>query len=58
VTLAPGERAEEGELKAFLATQIAGFKIPERILVTDRMPLTHSGKIDHKALAERYAADP
>jgi long-chain acyl-CoA synthetase len=56
VAFAPGAAASEDELKAFLATQIAAFKIPVRILAIDHMPLTHSGKIDHRALAERYAA--
>jgi long-chain acyl-CoA synthetase len=57
VSFAPGARATEDELKAFLATQIAAFKIPVRILPIERIPLTHSGKIDHKALAERYARE-
>ena len=48
--------ATEAEIKAFLATQIAAFKIPAQILPIDAIPLTHSGKIDHKALLERYTA--
>ena len=57
VVYAAGRRASEAELKDFLATQIAAFKIPVRIAPIDEMPLTHSGKIDHKALAERYASE-
>ncbi|MEW6269940.1 MAG: class I adenylate-forming enzyme family protein [Thermodesulfobacteriota bacterium] len=56
VSFRDGASASEDELKRFLATQIAEFKIPVRILPIERIPLTHSGKIDHKALAERYAA--
>jgi long-chain acyl-CoA synthetase len=56
VRFAPGAGAAEDELKEFLATQIAAFKIPVRILPIDAMPLTHSGKIDHKALARLYEA--
>lgn len=56
VCFTEGRQASEDELKAFLAAQIAAFKIPVRILPIDRMPLTHSGKLDHKALAERFAA--
>ncbi|HEY8514760.1 MAG TPA: class I adenylate-forming enzyme family protein [Candidatus Binatia bacterium] len=56
VSFKEGASASEDELKSFLATQIAEFKIPVRILPIERIPLTHSGKIDHKALAERYAA--
>lgn len=54
VTFVPGRRASEAELKSFLASQIAAFKIPARILAIEGMPLTHSGKIDHKALAALY----
>jgi long-chain acyl-CoA synthetase len=57
VTLAAGARVTESELKAFLASQIAAFKIPARIFAIERLPLTHSGKIDHKALVEQYARD-
>jgi non-ribosomal peptide synthetase component E (peptide arylation enzyme) len=56
VTFAPGTAASEDELKAFLSTQIAEFKIPVRILAIDHMPLTHSCKIDHKVLSQRYTA--
>jgi len=56
VRFADGRTAAEDELKAFLATQIALFKVPARILPIERMPLTHSGKLDHKALAELYGA--
>ncbi len=58
VRFAERASATEQELKDFLATQIAAFKIPVRILPIDRMPLTHSGKLDHKALAARYASEP
>jgi long-chain acyl-CoA synthetase len=57
VVFAPGRHATEQELKDFRAGQIAAFKIPARILPIDRLPLTHSGKIDHASLTERYARD-
>jgi long-chain acyl-CoA synthetase len=56
VRLAAGANATEDELKAFLATQIAAFRVPARILAIDALPLTHSGKIDHEALAARWTA--
>lgn len=56
VAFAPGRAATEAELKTFLATQIAAFKIPARILPIERIPRTHSGKIDHTALAARHAS--
>lgn len=62
VAFAAERTATEAELAAFLATQIAAFKIPARIVAIDRLPLTHSGKIDHRALEEDYrrrvAAEP
>jgi long-chain acyl-CoA synthetase len=57
VAFAPGRSASEDELKAFLATQIADFKIPARLLSIDTLPLTHSGKIDHRALERRFASE-
>jgi long-chain acyl-CoA synthetase len=56
VVFTPGQQATEDDLKRFLASQIAAFKIPARILPIDHLPLTHSGKIDHAALATRYTA--
>jgi len=57
VVLKPGGSVAEAELKEFLETQIAAFKIPARILAVAQLPLTHSGKIDHKALLERYQSE-
>jgi long-chain acyl-CoA synthetase len=57
VVLRAGSEASEQEIKDFLGGQIAAFKIPARILPIARLPLTHSGKLDHAALAERYARD-
>jgi 2,3-dihydroxybenzoate---[aryl-carrier protein] ligase len=35
---------------------VAGFKLPDRLVVLDRLPFTAVGKIDKKALAARAAA--
>jgi len=56
VVYKPGQQATEEELKRFLAGQIAAFRIPARILSIDHLPLTHSGKIDHAALAAHFAS--
>jgi len=45
-----GSSLNEDELKKFCATQIAEYKLPTRICFIDTMPLTSSGKIDHKKL--------
>jgi long-chain acyl-CoA synthetase len=54
VSFKAGQTATEEELKAFLATQIAAYKIPVKIITIDHIPLTPSGKIDRKALIEFY----
>jgi long-chain acyl-CoA synthetase len=45
-----GSTLKEEELKEFTATQIASYKVPARIYFIDNLPLTPSGKIDHKKL--------
>jgi long-chain acyl-CoA synthetase len=45
-----GSKINEEELKKFTATQIAQYKTPVKINFIDSMPLTSSGKIDHKKL--------
>ncbi len=45
-----GATLTEQELKDFALKQIAAYKTPARIYFIERMPLTPSGKIDHKKL--------
>jgi long-chain acyl-CoA synthetase len=46
VTLKPGMRASEDELRAFVAERIAAFKVPVKILFSpDMLPRNASGKI-------------
>jgi len=45
-----GSNISEEELKEFSATQIAEYKVPAKIYFIDSLPLTSSGKIDHKKL--------
>jgi long-chain acyl-CoA synthetase len=47
-----GSDISEEDLKKFTATQIAEYKVPARICFIDQMPLTSSGKIDHRKLYE------
>ncbi|PIR21059.1 MAG: hypothetical protein COV45_02710 [Deltaproteobacteria bacterium CG11_big_fil_rev_8_21_14_0_20_47_16] len=54
ICLKPGQAVSEDDLKSFLATQIADFKIPVKVLTIDSMPLLPSGKIDRKTLAQNY----
>ena len=57
VILRPGAHLSFDELIAFLQErQIAKFKLPERLEVVDRFPLTSVGKISKQALREDIAA--
>jgi len=51
VTLKPGAAATEAELRAFVRSQIAGFKVPVRILIhADPLPRNPTGKLMKKTL--------
>lgn len=41
------------EIKTFLKSQLPDYMIPNRYVITDRFPLTSTGKMDRKALAEQ-----
>lgn len=47
-----GHTIDTGELTGFLRERIAGYKLPARIHVRDALPLTASGKLAHRDLAE------
>jgi 2,3-dihydroxybenzoate-AMP ligase len=56
-----GSTVELAEIRAaLLDLGIARFKLPERVVVVDELPLTKVGKVDKKALrldiADRLAA--
>ena len=50
VVLKPGHAIDEAALLAFLQGRIARYKIPARIHFQESLPLTQSGKLDHRAL--------
>jgi len=50
VVLNPGLHASEAEILAFLKERIALYKIPVRVQFLKSLPLTLSGKLDHRAL--------
>jgi long-chain acyl-CoA synthetase len=59
VSLKPGMTATEDELRAFVRTQLAGFKVPVRVLfVADGLPRNPSGKLLKLALKALLAASP
>ncbi len=62
VVLRTGAAATELELQEFVASRLAPFKIPRRIVVVETLPRGATGKPDRSALAarfsERTAAEP
>jgi acyl-coenzyme A synthetase/AMP-(fatty) acid ligase len=48
VVLKPGVTISEKELKAYLASKLAGYKVPRMIKFTDQISLTRTGKIASK----------
>lgn len=56
VVLKPEQRADDGELLAFLGNRIARYKLPKRIVFRDTLPLSAAGKILKTALREEAAS--
>jgi acyl-CoA synthetase (AMP-forming)/AMP-acid ligase II len=53
VALRPGRTAEEAELVDFVASKVASYKKPHRIIFTQDIPKTAVGKLDRKVLRAR-----
>jgi acyl-CoA synthetase (AMP-forming)/AMP-acid ligase II/thioesterase domain-containing protein len=53
VVLRPGASATEPDLRRFLGTQLAAYKIPRSIVFLENMPRTASGKLKRAHLAEQ-----
>jgi malonyl-CoA/methylmalonyl-CoA synthetase len=49
-----GAREDEQEIRATLATQLAKYKVPKRVLFVDDLPRNKMGKTEKKILRERY----
>ncbi len=47
---------DEAALISVLKAQLAGFKVPKRILVLDELPRNAMGKVQKNLLRERYSA--
>lgn len=46
----PGKTLNISELHAFLLTRMAKYKVPQKILITDKIPVTPNGKIDKQKI--------
>jgi oxalate---CoA ligase len=54
VVLKPGNTVSERELKEFLATRLAAFKLPRRVGFLPALPRGRSGKVLRSALTDAY----
>jgi fatty-acyl-CoA synthase len=57
IRLAPGERADEEEVRAFCRGQIAHYKIPRYVRFVDEFPMTVTGKIQKFVIRERMMSE-
>jgi 2,3-dihydroxybenzoate-AMP ligase len=59
VVTRPGQTIDLPELRSFMASRgIAAYKLPERLISVDALPLTPIGKIDKKTLRAGALAEP
>ena len=56
VVARPGAAVDAGELLRYCGTALPAFKAPKQIVVSDSLPKTERGKLDRRALAERWKA--
>ena len=54
VVTRPGAPVDADELLRYCAAALPAFKTPKRIVLADTLPKTERGKLDRKALAERW----
>ena len=57
VVTRPGASADAETLLRYCGAAIPAFKAPKRILLAEALPKTERGKLDRKALAERWKTD-
>jgi acyl-coenzyme A synthetase/AMP-(fatty) acid ligase len=58
VVTRPGAKVDADELLRYCATVLPAFKAPKRIVLSASLPKTERGKLDRRALAERWKASP
>jgi long-chain acyl-CoA synthetase len=50
----PGVRVDADDLLRYCSTMLPAFKAPKRILLSEALPRTERGKLDRKALVQRW----
>jgi acyl-coenzyme A synthetase/AMP-(fatty) acid ligase len=57
VVARPGAKLDAADLLRYCASALPAFKAPKRIVVSSSLPKTERGKLDRKALAERWSRE-
>ena len=52
VVLHQNASATEQELRRFVATRLAAFKVPSQVLIVEAIPVGPTGKLQRRSLAE------
>jgi fatty-acyl-CoA synthase len=55
VVLRDGKSLSETDVISYCATQLAGFKVPKRVIFTDILPKNPSGKLLKRELRMKFA---
>jgi long-chain acyl-CoA synthetase len=55
VVTRPGAKVDANDLLRYCGTMLPAFKAPKQIVLADTLPKTERGKLDRKALAERWS---
>ncbi|HMC42915.1 MAG TPA: hypothetical protein VKI20_07880, partial [Acidimicrobiales bacterium] len=54
----PAGAVEAGDLRRWVGGRLADYKVPDRVVLLEEMPLTPVGKIDRRALAAQAETRP
>jgi long-chain acyl-CoA synthetase len=57
VVARPGVKLDADELLRYCGTVLPAFKAPKKIVISTSLPKTERGKLDRRALAERWSRD-
>ena len=49
-----GSKLDESEVLRFCKTNLASFKVPKKVFITDSLPKTATGKIQRRLVAEHF----